>query len=790
MIHRFPARWRRASAIARLTSAVSALAVLAGACSDVTNTPGSAPPSLIREVLRTTGTDECQNCLVGPVTLTRTTADPQIVTYTFAGDPAADYILDVTDNGSRGLTGSVKLNGVELVTSAMLGGNGGFTMHQPVTLAEQNTLEIRLAGKPGATMSVKLTSGVKLIGPEGGTIRSPGGTAVLTVPPGAVSAPVELTVAVGGTTPTGTHPSIRLAAPVIQLGPTGTQFAVPVSLTLRPADAAEDVLTLGVSQFLPESGYLMPLAQDADAAAGHVAVTLSHFSKLWLHRAFILPYPGSHTWAVTDLPSGGRAAGSDLRAELEADVRHALDQWAQAIDGSGIQFAQETTTPADAFITIRAMSSADAKDTFRGDPLQNGYAGAAAMVHFGSYRRLIIVNDDPGWFWHSSDYVAAQPNGRSAQAYQWERTILHELGHVAGRHGHLNDFLAIMSPAGSPSKAPAPLSCADINDRRKAYLIWSPTNKCAYTLEKAQPEPTAAVAGLAVPGGPVVIVRDRDGDPMPFVPVIFYVPVGSPGTVTGGMQYTDSQGKAVPTAWMVGGVGSTNQLVAKVELIGPPADEHVAKVTFTVTATDPEVLVFSDDFSSGLGNWVTRAPGGGSWWTSNNELFGDYNIGCGSSGCPHVYLLLSDTYQLGDQNWRAEIQSGLTQSYCCYNGGAITNVAKFGLWVSDSEKEAIEVGAWWQGLNAPTSADFAYVSHQRYPWTWVNSPSNFSYPVTPWTPAQFQTATLTKQGNEYIVTWNGEEIYRVTRTFSSPPKISFKTYGGVRMDNFKLYRLP
>lgn len=33
-------------------------------------------------------------------------------------------------------------------------------------------------------------------------------------------------------------------------------------------------------------------------------------------------------------------------------------------------------------------------------------------------------------------------------------------------------------------------------------------------------------------------------------------------------------------------------------------------------------------------------------------------------------------------------------------------------------------------------------------------------------------------------------MYSVSRTFSGPVKIGFSTYGGVRMDNFKLYRLP
>jgi hypothetical protein len=197
---------------------------------------------------------------------------------------------------------------------------------------------------------------------------------------------------------------------------------------------------------------------------------------------------------------------------------------------------------------------------------------------------------------------------------------------------------------------------------------------------------------------------------------------------------------------------------------------------------------FTDDFSAGLGSWIVRDPDNlGSWSIQNGELIGDYNIVCGSPGCNQTQLLLASQFQPAAGDWRIEVQSGLVEAYCCFNGGAMVNLAKFALWVSDSEKEIFEVGAGWQGLVAPASSDSAYVYHQRYPW----QPVGFvNRPVSRWFPSQWQTAALEKRGNQYTVYWNGDALYTVTRAFSSSPKVGLQTYGKVRMDNFKLFIMP
>ena len=201
-----------------------------------------------------------------------------------------------------------------------------------------------------------------------------------------------------------------------------------------------------------------------------------------------------------------------------------------------------------------------------------------------------------------------------------------------------------------------------------------------------------------------------------------------------------------------------------------------------------KTLLYSDDFSQGLSNWVIHNPDGfGSWTTQNNELFGDYNIGCGYYTCYQTQLILADNLQPGTGNWRIEVQSGLVQAYCCYNGGAVGNLAKFALYFSDSQKEAMDIGMSWQGTIAPPTTSTAYYAHQSYPWVQL---AYQQVTVPQWSPAGWQTAALEKIGTTYTLYFNNQPLYTFQRNFATPPKVGFSTYGQVRMDNFKLYRLP
>ncbi|MBK6781753.1 MAG: hypothetical protein IPG75_19770 [Gemmatimonadetes bacterium] len=199
-------------------------------------------------------------------------------------------------------------------------------------------------------------------------------------------------------------------------------------------------------------------------------------------------------------------------------------------------------------------------------------------------------------------------------------------------------------------------------------------------------------------------------------------------------------------------------------------------------------LLLADDFSNGLGNWTVNDPDGfGSWTIVNGALVGDYSIGCGSPGCNHTQLLLNDSLQPGNRNWRLEVEALADTAYCCFNGGASVQAAKFVLFVSDGEKEAISGGYSWPGPTPPPTADSAFVAHALFPWANVGF---VQQAVPTWSTTSPQLVVLEKIGNTYSVYFRGSLRYSATRTFTTAPKIGFDTYGRFRVDNVRLYGLP
>jgi hypothetical protein len=280
--------------------------------------------------------------VIGPVTLTRGTGAPVISTFEFPGDPSAGYILDIRDNGSRGLTGSVALNGDEVGTTNDVGGTAGFHIRRAVTVRLQNTLQVRLEGKPGATMTLELRSGVSMVGPAGGSLRIPGGVVTLNVPPGALAAPTELSITRAGA------PSTSNPLGSWDLAPSGTQFSVPATLSIVVDPAVVAAVGKGphpmiMTQTLPtDTMWTIVAGTTYDAAAGRVTAPLTHFSKyteIVFGRAdlgcariiqkdaiFLGPLPcseppfppsGSFTRDTVDVPEGGGAQTAYL-----VDVHH------------------------------------------------------------------------------------------------------------------------------------------------------------------------------------------------------------------------------------------------------------------------------------------------------------------------------------------------------------------------------------------------------------------------------------------------------------------------------------
>jgi hypothetical protein len=126
-----------------------AVLLLATACADQ-RTPTAPGTSLVPYGrLNASGGPLAGDC-------TRSSGKPVAVPFRFSA-PGGLATLTVTDNGVQGLNGTITLNGEEVVTHAMLGGNGPVSISKSVTLAAgDNVLVCQLEGKPGSGLSFQV----------------------------------------------------------------------------------------------------------------------------------------------------------------------------------------------------------------------------------------------------------------------------------------------------------------------------------------------------------------------------------------------------------------------------------------------------------------------------------------------------------------------------------------------------------------------------------------------------------------------------------------------------------
>ena len=150
---------------------------------------------------------------------------------------ATDYrcrnlCLDDADCNVLGIAGRVcarDMNGVDYCADPSEVTNGVITAPPPPGAPSTPVIEpdagraaVAAASPPGDLIDTD-------IGPAGGTIGASGVT--VTVPPGALSGDLDITIQLSGQTgPTGT------VSPVFEIGPTGTSFALPVTVSFDYTD--------------------------------------------------------------------------------------------------------------------------------------------------------------------------------------------------------------------------------------------------------------------------------------------------------------------------------------------------------------------------------------------------------------------------------------------------------------------------------------------------------------------------------------------------------------------------
>lgn len=139
------------------------LVVLIAACeSDLTTTgagshdlasqddrPETSAPSANSE-------DACPNCTFGPTLYTRATGIPVTEAGEFGGNPAGAYTLETDDLETRGAESRLWLNGERMKVRPGL-------HQQDVVLEEDNSLEVRLTGKPGSKLRVRIFQEVETV---------------------------------------------------------------------------------------------------------------------------------------------------------------------------------------------------------------------------------------------------------------------------------------------------------------------------------------------------------------------------------------------------------------------------------------------------------------------------------------------------------------------------------------------------------------------------------------------------------------------------------------------------
>ena len=134
--------------IKRILGAAAAV-VLLGACeadrTAITQPSLRASASSVSEA-----TDLCNRCAFGPRVFVRQTGSPVTETIHFSGASAL-FMVDIDNLATQGAAADVSLNGTSLVAD-------GLPAHfnQLVTLKAENTLVVRLTGKPGSRLQIAI----------------------------------------------------------------------------------------------------------------------------------------------------------------------------------------------------------------------------------------------------------------------------------------------------------------------------------------------------------------------------------------------------------------------------------------------------------------------------------------------------------------------------------------------------------------------------------------------------------------------------------------------------------
>lgn len=176
----------------------------------------------------------------------------------------------------------------------------------------------------------------KTIGAAGGTVASSDSAVTMTIPAGAVSADIEITI------DRVTAPATGAIGQVFEIGPTGTKFTQPVTLTFRYADA--DLGGNAPNKFAASTvinGAWQAIASSViDPAARTIAGTTTHLS----------PYAIARLAEATTVEDAGDAGPADVTPDASLDA--AGPDCATLNQGKGITDAKAAASALGAALNV------------------------------------------------------------------------------------------------------------------------------------------------------------------------------------------------------------------------------------------------------------------------------------------------------------------------------------------------------------------------------------------------------------------------------------------------------
>lgn len=333
--------------------AVGVVAVMLSSCSENQLAPRVPKSADGLSALRAAGAEAAYRLLLAPWRIERGAGKPGAVTKSLAARGYAPDAIFHVRNGDA--SGAARVSSARvLVDGRQVLGPSDFSQavagyDLPITIGGAVELSVEVDGKPGGYLTVSIdarpaTSAT--LSPAGGVLYLLVDAVTLSAPAGAVAAPLVITA-----TPMATPPMSGGVTPVsaVEIGPNGTRFAAPVTLSLAfdPATLPRGVPEALLRMFWWDGRKWIRLTgQTMDAVNHRVSALTDHFTVFALlpDYRFCPTDPTSFTslqLAVNGTPSGGTLVVCDglhdVTRETPVRVNHPMTIRSERLAGATLQ---------------------------------------------------------------------------------------------------------------------------------------------------------------------------------------------------------------------------------------------------------------------------------------------------------------------------------------------------------------------------------------------------------------------------------------------------------------------